>query len=203
MRIIKGKYLNLRQLASRLALVVGCILLIFISLNARLAYYTSAFFYSMENLKPPKDLGSDAYATEPYLSDLIQVAHFLLIRSDEDRYRMIFFYNFWANMDTDPSGKYRDRVVNLYLLQRLLFDLPQDYPKDKAKSFVAIIWDGQNISDNENIVNMLWPLEYVDEHLTIKATLGGLYGLYDGAKEYDYFSTHFRLRSLDALEQLK
>ena len=200
MIITKSKRFNLRYFLSRFMLVVAGVLVIFACLNARMIYNTSTFFYSMENLQSPRNLGSSIQATEAYLSDLKQIARFLLNMPTEDRRMIILYYNTFVNLDMRPSGKHGDRAVNLFLLQRLIFDLPQEFPENQARVFNGFFWEGKDIHKTEGTVNMLWPFEYDDGYLTIKAIWAGSFGLYDGAREYDYFSSQFNFRSIDELK---
>jgi hypothetical protein len=204
MNTTKNKKSSPRYCLSRLMLIFSGVLAIFVCLNAGLIYHTLTFFYSMENLNPPRDIGSNTQATEAYLSELKEIARFLLARSNEDRFRIILLYDSYINMDTSVSGKYGERVVNLYLLQRLIFDLPQKYPEDPedpVQSFAALLWDGRRMKVTDGVADMLWPFQYDDDHhLTIKAKLDRLYSTYDGAMEYNYFASQFNFRSLDTLK---
>jgi hypothetical protein len=50
-------------------------------------------------------------------------------------------------------------------------------------------------------VDLLWPLGYQDGQLILKSAYFAYSGFpYDGIGEYDYFASHFPLRSVDDLK---
>jgi len=205
MTTTQSKRSNQRFSSSRLRLIIAGILAIIVCLNiARVIYNTSTFFSLMENLLLPWNLGgdpADPQVTEAYLSDLKQIARFVLNAPETDRRIMIVIYNSFMNMDTSVTGKYGERAVNLHLLQRLIFDVPQEYPSDKARSFGAFLWAGEKVPyKTESVSNMLWPFGYDNGRLTLIAPLAGLISEYDGVREYDYFSSQFNFRSIDELK---
>jgi len=203
MTTIESKTVNPRFSSSRLRLIVAGILAIVVCLIiARVIYNTSTFFSLMENLQMPWNLGADSQSTEAYLSDLKQIARFVLNAPKTDRRIMISTYSSFMNMDTSIHGKYFGRAVNLHLLQLLIFDVPQEYPREKARSFGAFLWESEKVPyETETESNMLWPFEYDHgHHLTITAPLARLWGDYYGTKEYSYFSSQFNFRSIDELK---
>ena len=149
----------------------------------------------------PRNLGADPQPTETYLSDLKQIARVVLSAPKTDRCIMIVTYNFFMNMDKSITGKYFERAVNLYLLQRLIFNVPQEYPNENARSFGAFLWESEKVPyETENVSNMLWPFGYDHGRLTITAPLARLWGDYDGVREYNYFSSQFSFRYMDELK---
>ena len=61
--------------------------------------------------------------------------------------------------------------------------------------------DASTREDGNMIVNLLWPLVYEDEQLVLQGTIFAYRGFpYDGMGEYDYFASHFLLRSVDELK---
>jgi hypothetical protein len=104
------------------------------------------------------------------------------------------------NMDKSGIEKYGERAVNLFILERFIFDIPQEYPKDNARKFAAFVWEGKDPYPTEIVANMLWPLEYDNGHIIMRAHLVGLYSEYRLLREYNYFSSNFGFRSIDELK---
>jgi hypothetical protein len=203
MTAAQSKRLDLRFSSSRLRFIIVRILVIIVCLYvARVTYNTSTFFSLMENIHLPWKLGVNPDdPIEPYLSDLKQTARFVLNAPKIDRRIMIVIYNSYLNTQESVEGKYTERAVNLHLLQCLVFDVPQEYPSEKARSFGAILWASDKVPyQTEGVSNMLWPLGYDHDRLTITAPLSGLHSYYDGAREYNYFSSQFNFRSIDELK---
>lgn len=136
--------------------------------------------------------------TEAYpLDELKQVARFLSKQPSRERRIMIVVYSIYAKAQGDDTASSK-----LYLLLRVLFDVPEAYPRDKAKFFGG--WRGwleNRASPESDTANLLWPLGYHDQRLALVDSMTGYFGLpYDGLGEYDYFASHFPLRSADELE---
>lgn len=167
----------------------------------RVIFYKVIFYTQMETLHPPiGSLGVELQSTEIYLRQLKKIAIYILSLPVEDRYELILFYDDYINLDTSVTGRYGERVVNLFLLQRLLFDVPQRYPKEEAKVFIA--WEEYHSFVSENTVNMLWPFVYDNNGgLTIEEPLGNFHSIYNGTMEYRYFLYHFQFRSITTLEK--
>jgi hypothetical protein len=202
MATTQSKKLDLYFSSSRLRFIIVRILaIIFCLYAARVTYITSTFFSLMENLQMPRNLGADSQATEAYLSNLKDVARIVLNAPKLDRRIMIIIYNYFMNRDRSINGQYFERAVNLHLLQVLIFNVPQEYPSEKARSFGAFLWHAEKVPyQTDNVSNLLFPFYYDHGRLTITAPLAGLRNYYYGAREYNYFSCHFGFRSIDELK---
>jgi hypothetical protein len=146
---------------------------------------------------PEREFGIPAEAYS--LSHTKQAACFLLNHSEAERRRIIVVYLSHTNAFL-PLGDASDR---LYLLLRVLFDLPQEYPAREAKSFAAyIVLGGPHPYDpDKESVNLLWPLGYQDGKLVLtNQTVGYIGPPYEGLDEYDYFAARFPLRSREELD---
>jgi hypothetical protein len=153
------------------------------------------FFYMMDRVPAWTTVGFYELETYP-LDDLKQIARFLLEQPEQDRRRMIAAYCAYAEPRTDDLAL----LSKLYLLLRLLFDVPED--ADVAAVFGGWMGEGGPYPyDGSETINLLWPLGYQDHRLVLKSGLGQYLGApYNGLAEYDYFASHFLWRTMDELE---
>lgn len=81
----------------------------------------------------------------------------------------------------------------LYVLLRLLFDLPTAQPRDDAKVFGG--WFHPSINDGSPTFDLSWPVA-VEGARAVVAPFPGYFGKgYDAAGEYDWMAETFPLRN--------
>jgi len=92
----------------------------------------------------------------------------------------------------------------LWILNRYLFNVPEKYPRARARFFFFGL---PRPDDNQDYVNLMWPLGYTEDG---RITLVGWYWFYkrgfmekamgasyDAVGEFDYFRSTFGLRALN------
>jgi hypothetical protein len=186
-------------------IVLGLVILI-ILINLQLIYSTIKFTIMIEKISVPSIPNSSLplMSKTNYLDELKHVAHFVLSRPPQERRQIISLYNWYVNRNLDfrqysNVQQYYRRIFKLFLLQRLLFKVPESYPLGDARGFVY--WENSSEANLGNAYNLLWPLGYdEDGNLVIKSLPGGFRDFYDASAEYDYFFSHFSFRSLDELK---
>jgi hypothetical protein len=89
----------------------------------------------------------------------------------------------------------------LYVVLRLLFELPEAYPLAEAKVFGG--WVHPTIGRDP--FNLSWPVHVDVERRSVEVdTFRGYHGKgYDALGEYDWFGTSFPIRSPELLEDLR
>ena len=193
-------------------LCLTCLLLLIV--QWRLVVSTVVFFYKMGQLPPPWSEGRNKNTAETYpLNDAKQIAVFLLEQSERDRRRIIAMYQNYIEVCSWKAGvSALPPASKLYILLRLLYDVPEDYPQDQAKFFggwmsLLVREDGSltmgvpTHAYGSETVDLLWPLGYQNGQLILKSNFFAYSGFpYDGIGEYDYFTSRFTLRSVDDLE---
>jgi hypothetical protein len=81
----------------------------------------------------------------------------------------------------------------LYVLLRLLFDLPTAHPRDEAQVFGG--WFNPSINDGSPTFNLSWPVAQEGSKAAV-APFPGYFGKgYDAAGEYDWMQGTFPRRS--------
>jgi len=94
-----------------------------------------------------------------------------------------------------------EKSASLYLMLRILFDLPREVPRDRAKVFGG--WMHPSIGEVTPF-QMSWPVTVNPE--TDTAAVQRFQGYsgkgYDAFGEYEYFETNFPLRSKEKLKKL-
>lgn len=119
-----------------------------------------------------------------------QAACFLMNQSERKRSGIIATYNSY--------GQYYDASSpeKLYLLLRVLFEVPENHSIDDAAIFGGWIGEGSPYPQSEQEgVNLLWPLGYQDNRLVLKAKYVQYLGPpYNGLAEYKYFASRFPFR---------
>ena len=189
---------RLRFLGRIVLLALGLLLLIFVCIHMQFLSSMTRFLYMMGKIPAWTTVDSDTVETYP-LDDMEQIACLLLKQSERDRRCMIAVYNAYARIRADHIS----HSSKLYLLLRLLFDVPEEYPADAARFFGGWVGleDPRRTLPESETVNLLWPLGYQDQQLVLKGTFWLYFGLpYNGLGEYDYFVSRFLLRSVDDLE---
>jgi hypothetical protein len=200
MRILQKKAL-LRKSRILILLITLVVFFWIIFGNFRLICATINFFITIEaidvphGISGPKGFSLDDVASNEFLGKVMYVARFLQSQPEQHRRSIIFLYNTYI----DPgSDKYLDQVLKLYLIQRFVFEVPDKYPSEDAKIFVG--WIGKEEADLDGMYNLLWPLRYEGERLTLPIIPWGFRTTYNAVEEYDYFFARFRLRNLDKLK---
>lgn len=193
---------RLCHLGKRVLLALGLILLLLLCLHLRLILSTIKFFHMMERIPSWTEV-TNANTIETYpLDDMKQVACWLLEQPDRSRRRIIAAYQMYIEICSWKAGAFDDLppASKIFVLLRLLFDVPEDYPRDAARFFGS--WRGSLAhEDRSATVDLLWPLGYQDHQLVLKGTYFTYFGFpYDGLSEYDYFAVRFPFRSTDDLE---
>jgi len=180
-----------RTLINGLGLTVLILACTFVQLFPRLK-----FFYMMNEVPAWTTVGSYELETYP-LDKMKQIARFLLEQPERDRRHLIATYCAYAY--AKPHTDDLSLISKLYLLLRLLFDVPE------ASNVVAIFgaWIGEGGPypyDGSETVNLLWPLGYQNQRLILKSGFEGYLGApYDGLAEYDFFASRFPWRAADEL----
>ncbi|HKQ05868.1 MAG TPA: hypothetical protein VJ464_12100 [Blastocatellia bacterium] len=83
----------------------------------------------------------------------------------------------------------------LFLLTRVVFDLPDRMPADQRRVFKG--WVNWPAPDAEGNVNLSWPLDWQDERPVLLAPYEGSEGpRYGAIEEYRYLLNHFPFRTL-------
>lgn len=102
-----------------------------------------------------------------------------------------FLLEYIRNVSDVPGGMNIDKMSNVFVLNRLLFNVPSKVPANKAMFFGG--WAG--VPHDENFVDMLWPLSFLDQHLDLVGEFCGYYGdVYDAIGEFDYFLREYGRR---------
>jgi hypothetical protein len=92
------------------------------------------------------------------------------------------------NGDSEDESK-------VYLLMRVVFDLPENAAPSKSFSYKG--WDNAGQSIQGGTANLAWPLKWNGGHPTLVIAYEGSEGIAYGAKaEYGYMLAHFPFRQL-------
>jgi hypothetical protein len=96
-----------------------------------------------------------------------------------------------------------EKASGLYLLLRLVFDLPSQYPRQLVQVFGG--WLHPSIGTESPYFDLSWPVkvEANTNVMTIERSQGYSGKGYDAIGEYDYFVAHFPLRRQETLQKLK
>jgi hypothetical protein len=147
--------------------------------------------------------------------ELRQAARFVLGQPEFIRYLLIAVYdgylhgrsdlvttyNSWVADSRHIPDNYTRDAFKLFILLRLLFDVPQDHPAEDSRRIG--VWVELPPSQGlcaDNSCDLLWPLEYQDDHLVLRdVRLAAVASRYRGLAEYDYFASRFSFRSSDDL----
>ena len=161
-----------------------CIAILALSKWKILISTASVFEYSQRTA----DWQSNSFSLEP----LKEVAKELLTLSENDRRQTIYLYNFYSRNRLEDSYK-------LFILMRLLFDVPENYSGIDAQKFDNFISEGRISTSG---FNYLSPLGYDENRKIILryvnngwACFGYCPYYYEGNREYDFFINHFPLRN--------
>lgn len=94
------------------------------------------------------------------------------------------------------------KASGVYLLFRVVFNLPKRHPREQAKVFGG--WLHPSVNDGSRYFDLSWPI-HIDEAdgvLSI-ALFPGYFGKgYDAAGEYDWMRTQFPFREAETLKGL-
>jgi hypothetical protein len=107
-----------------------------------------------------------------------------------------------------------EKASRLYLLLRVVFDLPSNHPRAKAKIFGG--WLHPSIGEETTSFNLSWPVrvETVElkpdakqmstrELMKIARFLGYFGKGYEAIGEYEYFAKNFPFRKKEQIEKLE
>jgi hypothetical protein len=129
------------------------------------------------------------------LDALNSTAYQLSLQPDWSRRATIATYQIYSCDRVDASYK-------LFLLMRLLFDVPEEYEGSDARGF-DIFFGEERARSISGSHNFLWPLGYDESgQLILKYNVWGYMCLglcscyYKGLEEYDYFAARFPLRGM-------
>jgi len=94
------------------------------------------------------------------------------------------------------------KASGLYVLLRLAFVIPREYPRWSTKVFGG--WRHPSTTQTDQPFRILWPVEINEQtYRVLIAPFRGYTGKgYDAIGEYDYFLQHFPLRSGDSIRRL-
>lgn len=138
-----------------------------------------------EILQPVKPWTSEENYNPEDLATLLQAAQELSQINEEELLSEMVEYATYYNFATEEMSK-------LYLVLRLLFDVPQDYPAEEAQFFGG--WAAPDLNSEES-VNLSWPVYMQDGRLENIDYFMGYYGVpYDVEGEFRYFSERFEKR---------
>jgi len=182
-------------------LALGLVLLIVTSIHLQFILSVAKFFYMIERIPPLTEaINGDVVEAYP-LNEMKQIACFLLEQPEQSRRHVIAVYQDYIEIRAQNDiGNSIPSAFKLYVLLRLLFDVPEDYPRNEARFFGG--WMASLPRErNSETVDMLWPLGYQNDQLIIKDSYSTYSGsVYNGLGEYDYFADRFPLRSVGDLE---
>lgn len=96
-----------------------------------------------------------------------------------------------------------EKASGLYLLLRIVFELPSQHPRSLAQVFGG--WLHPSIGMESSFFDLSWPVKIETEADIVKIErFQGYSGKgYDALGEYDYFVAHFPLRQKETLERLR
>ena len=108
-----------------------------------------------------------------------------------------------SNYQSQRSNLMDESVIRddgkLYLLMRVLFDLPESAPMGNGARYFAG-WISQRTEVNsDGTVNLAWPITWNRGHPELISGCIGLQGInarYQAAAEYDYFYHKYKMRDL-------
>lgn len=132
--------------------------------------------------------------TNQYLKTLKAAALFLSNKPSYIRHTIIRFYSLYRHID-----QHFDYDLHMYIILRLLFDVPEEYPIEDSKGFDGFWGFQQPICSTT--CNLLWPLGYQNGNLAFIDQVIGRSSEYNIDREYDYFATRFPLRAIEELDK--
>lgn len=154
------------------------------------------FFIMMERIAPwPEYVArGDGYSLHP----TTDTACFLLHHSETKRHRIVHLYYYFTAFRGNS-----DAEAKLFLLMRVLFDVPKAQPQESAAVFAAWLGEGSPYPyEGSDTVNLLWPLEYRDEQLALRSMnhIAYIGPPYNGLAEYNFFVSNFPFRTIKDLK---
>ncbi len=169
-------------------------------------FFAMMQFFSMMNEVPDLRARVTVETSHDPLAELKEVATLLLDQPEPIRRNIIATYDLLVKDDYESS-------IKLYILLRLLFDVPEAYPVNDADLFYGGGWvmlgedwnDPTYPSEGLGTVNLLWPLGYRGDKLILEKVIMwrfdcfGCTRYYKGLDAYDYFAVRFPRRSMDEL----
>ena len=98
-------------------------------------------------------------------------------------------------MKEDFNGQYESES-KLFILLRVVFDLPEKAPANQRLSFKG--WINWPEPDENGKVNLSWPVSWKGGSPALIAGYEGSVGeIYDAWSEYKHFSQNFKFRNFD------
>jgi hypothetical protein len=195
-RFLLTKRGKIGLLISGFILALVCVASFFIYPTAKFIYLTDKFPYLLEHLVYRVQSWIKKTWSK-FLQELKVVARLIQNLTEPQRCLAIKIYDAYINMNPH-SDRYVDRVLKLYLIQRLVFEVPNNYPLHDVTIFV--FWAGYQESNLSDPGNLLWPLQYENGQLALVTLPWGIHSYYAGVREYDYFVKRFPLRPKDELK---
>lgn len=180
-------------------LLLGLVLLLLVlGRLIRFRISKARFFSKMERFHSMA-FHSMAYgtSTEDYpLEHLKQIAAFLLEQPGIERRLIIASYS--STVPSRPNDT--SASFDLFILNRLLFDVPDAHPEHDSRRFGGWIMPRRPECKNGEC-NLLWPLARENDRLILEEKPAAYFGHpYSVLREYDYFASRFPPRTIDELE---
>jgi hypothetical protein len=101
----------------------------------------------------------------------------------------------FMNKAVNEEYKGYESESKLFLLMRIVFDLPERAPAKARFSFKG--WENWPEPDEKGYVNLAWPISWKDNLPKLEASYKGSMGQpYGAVEEYQYLLDHFPYRSL-------
>jgi hypothetical protein len=102
-----------------------------------------------------------------------------------------------------------DNDTKLYLLMRVVFDLPETVPANTKQIIVFGYWSGRWLKENgemnsDGTINLAWPIRWNHGHPELIGGCIGLQGVdtrYDAGAEYQYFRGKYPYRNLSEFKE--
>ncbi len=125
----------------------------------------------------------------------------LLIRKHTEVWRVKL--KEYSHKDCFPNFN-QAKASALYLFFRVIFQLPSDSPRDKAKVFGGWIHPSiPSVGEEISNFNLSWPVMIKNNQEIIVQRFTGYFGKgYDAIGEYDYFIDNFDFREKEFLKSL-
>ncbi|KPK76342.1 MAG: hypothetical protein AMJ79_07005 [Phycisphaerae bacterium SM23_30] len=106
------------------------------------------------------------------------------------------------SLDNFIYASLEEQILNeeeskIFLLMRVIFDLPEDAPKSKLRSYKG--WSNWQLSElPNNRVNLSWPIKWDGHKPRLISYYEGSMGIpYQASLEYEYLKKNYKFRDLN------